>query len=126
MARLERQMRELRGLRDSAKGLLREDVALMRGERGGKTVGPRLMDNASDKARQTASQGRELVGEHKLKIGTGVALGIGAFAAWIFRDRIEQAFDQLLEYVADDDVSEDSQSGNEEAHSNEQLIQTTE
>lgn len=103
MAKLKRQMLELRHLRNVSKGLLRDDVAFLKGERGGKRVGPRLMEKASGSARDAASNAAGLAGEHKAKIGTGVALGVATFTAWIFRDRIEQAFDQVLDYMRDDD-----------------------
>lgn len=114
MARLERQMQELRRLRNSAKGLLREDVALMKGERGGKTVAPRLADSANETARKAASEGAQLASVHKAKIGTGVALGVGAFAVWIFRGQIERAFGSLMELVAASDPVQDDEDQSDE------------
>ena len=107
MVKLKGQMLELRHLRNAAKGLLRDDVAFLKGERGGQKVGPRLADKASGSLRDAASGAADFAGQHKLKIGTGVVLGLGAFAAWIFRDRIEQAFDQVLDYMREDDADDD-------------------
>jgi len=126
MGKLDRQMMELRHLRDSAKALLREDVAFLKGDSGGRPVAPRLMETASDKVRDVAGRSAQLAGDHKLKIGTGIAIAAGAFVAWIFRARIEQAFDQLLDYFNDDDHDDGTDLDDEALESSESNTAPTE
>ncbi len=99
MSKLDWRMKELRQLRNSAKGLVREDVAYLTGDRGAKAAAPRLMDSARDKARAAKDHSVQYASEHKFRIGAGLAIAIGVFLAWIFRHRIEKAFDQLLDHI---------------------------
>ena len=114
MGRKQRQMLELRSLRNAAKGLLRDDVAFLKGNSGNPSPGARLMQGAGAKARTAADSTAQFAADNRLKIGTGIALGVGALAAWIFRDKIEKAFDHLLAYIEGDGESEQEASDTED------------
>lgn len=106
MGKMKHTMLELRQLRNASKGLLRDDMAFLKGERGGKTVGPRFMNAAGSSVRDVAGAASEFAGQNKLKIGTGLAIGAGVLTAWIFRDRIERAVGQAIEYMRNDEAGD--------------------
>ncbi|MFB0611361.1 hypothetical protein [Aurantiacibacter poecillastricola] len=91
MADLEYQLHEDRVLRDAAKRLVKADIAFVKGDMSQKGLGGRMADRAKDGAADIAENAAEYADTHRTEVGTGLAVGILALIAWIFRDRLADA-----------------------------------
>lgn len=80
MADRGQKMREHLELRNAAKRLLRADLGMVKRDVKDKPVASRLASGAGDFAVR-----------NKATLGTGLLVAAGAFAAWMFRDRIGDA-----------------------------------
>lgn len=106
MADLRQQLAEDRLMRDLAKEFVKADIDHVRGDVGERGFAQRLLGRAQDGALDIADNAAEYAEDHKAKVGTGLLFGIGAFAAWLFRDRILDAVDHLLAKAGVDTAGE--------------------
>ena len=83
-------------MRDAAKRLMSTDVALLKHDVEAKGVPSRAASQASAFASTATSYAAQYASQHKLKVGTGIALGIAGLAAWKFRHEIEDMLDNIL------------------------------
>ena len=97
MTDLEAELRHDRTLRNAAKRLLRHDVAAVKGDVSERGLGGRMLDRARDGASEAAQGAAGYADEHRAQVGTGLAVGIGALLAYIFRDRVMGFLEGLFE-----------------------------
>ena len=88
MSRLEREFRQDRALRNTAKRLLKNDWRAVRGDMGERGVGQRMLDRAEEGVEDIAQEFADYARANPAKVGTGVVVALAAFAGWLFRDTI--------------------------------------
>lgn len=96
MADLEQDLREDRALRNAAKKLLKVDLAFLKGDMAAKGIGGRIADRAKDGAADIAEGAADYASENRLKVGTGIVVGLAAFVGWLFRDRLADAIYDIV------------------------------
>ncbi|WP_120078510.1 hypothetical protein [Aurantiacibacter odishensis] len=118
MADLEHQLQQDRALRNAAKRLVKADFGFVKGDMAQKGLGGRIAGRAKDGAADIAESTADYASEHRLQVGTGIAVAVAAFAGWIFRDRLADAVYNLfhekglMEQAADkaEQLAEDARS----------------
>ena len=113
MANKNRELRESLQLRNAAKRLLRADLRAITGDEQEEGLVERVKEDMSGRAASLGRKARKAASKHPVKLGTGIALGVGVCVAWMFRDRILEAAQRLAR--AEDARSEWYEDDDEEA-----------
>ena len=97
---LERQLREDRLLRDTAKAVVLADIEHVKREM---TPAPEAGADLTSRARDLADDTRDYVSDHRHGIGAAVAATVAAIALWLFREPLLALVRDLM---AGDDAEE--------------------
>jgi len=89
VTRLSRQLREDKALRDAALALVKADLAHLRGDLTGKSLGARFVDRMSEGAVDVFEDAVEVADDHKGVLATLLA----AVVLWFARNPILSLFD---------------------------------
>ena len=91
-----RQLLEDRAMRDAGRGLVQSDISFIRESVAARSVPARLLDRVSGGARDIADEAAVVAEENRKVLAASVALGTLGLVGWIFRDRLQALFHDLL------------------------------
>lgn len=112
MANKRQAMQESLQLRNAARRLLRADMRALKGDDDEAGLGEMVSLKASVKANSLLNDAKRIARDNPVKIGAGLALGLGVCVSWMFRDRIVEAAKRLT--IADDLAFEIDEEADEE------------
>lgn len=109
MADIEQQLREDRAMRNAAKGLVKSSIDNVKGDMAQRGFGARVASRAKDGAAQIADDSADFVRSHGNQVGTGLVIGALALVGWMFRDRIADAVNDVLNQDEDTEGAPDAE-----------------
>ncbi|MXO71721.1 hypothetical protein [Alteraurantiacibacter buctensis] len=106
MSPMKRRLIEDRAMRDEARGVVRAQVAWFKAGAGEPGFANHVIATASDYAHTVADGAAEFVHDNKGKLSGGVAVAALGLAAFLFRDRLGDLVQGMIDGLTGDDETD--------------------
>lgn len=114
MGRQERELKELKALRDTARAVFQADVDIVRGEYAPKAIATRASQRAADKAMDLADTALDAAERHRGALIGGVAAVVGGAVLWLVREPVGAVLETLHEKFTRSDATDAAEEDNSE------------